>query len=143
MAFQPLRGRARPVTAPPSQAKRKVGLTIEDYEVQAVTVVPEGEDGNRNTFSVTLEIDLPAGRVGTRRKEGVRSIILPVEVKDIPVLCSLAGRPLGILHWIDEELKDQDELYARLTELEKERDGLLHKLEEMRKQVHFLVEGSR
>lgn len=143
MAFHPIRGRARPVTPPPSQEKRKLRLTMEDYEVQAVTVVPEGEEGNRNTFSITLEVDLSSGRVGSRRKEGLRSIILPVEVKDIPVLAQLAGRPLGVLHWIDEDLQSQDDLIAQLAQVTEERDELIRKLAEMRKQVHFLVEGKR
>jgi len=143
MSILPLRGRARPVTAPPSQSKRKVGLTSEDYEVQAVTVVPEEADGGRNSFSVTLEVDLSSGRVGTRRKEGIRAIILPVEVKDIPVLCQLAGRPLSVTHWIDESLREQDDLVAQIEKLEQERDELHRKLGVLQEQVHFLVEGNR
>lgn len=144
MALIPARAKARPVTAPPSQAKRETSLTSEDYEVQAVTVVPEGEkDGRVTMFSVVLEVDLPSGRVGSRRKEGVRSIIVPVEVKDIPVLCQLAGRPIGILHWIDSSLKDQDDLQQELNRVTEERDELRRKLVEMRKHVHFLVEDGR
>jgi hypothetical protein len=73
----------------------------------------------------------------------LRSIILPVEVKDIPVLAQLAGRPLGVLHWIDEDLQSQDDLIAQLAQVTEERDELIRKLAEMRKQVHFLVEGKR
>jgi len=107
-------------------------------------VVAEGGEGQKQgNFSVTWEVDLRSGRVGTRRKEGVRSIFLPVEGKDLPVLTQLTGRPISVSHWIDESILDQDAQVARLGELEKERDELLHKIEELRKLVHFLVEGSR
>lgn len=144
MALIPTRAKARPVTAPPSQAKRDTTLSFEEYEIQAVTVVPEAEkDGRVTSFSVVLEVDLSSGRVGSRRKEGVRSIIIPVEIKDIPVLCQLAGRPLGVLHWLDSSLKDQDDLQHELNRVAEERDVLQRKVEEMRKQVHFLVEDGR
>jgi len=143
MSILPSRGKGRPITSPPSQGVRKVSLTFESYEVQAVTIVPEESVNGKSAFSIVLEVDLSSGRVGTRRKEGVRSITVPVEPKDIPVLATLAGRPIGVTHWIDESLKNQDDLVNSLAELEKERDDLLRKLEEMRKQVHLLVEGSR
>jgi hypothetical protein len=144
MALMPLRGRARPITAPPSQEKRKIKLNLEDYVIQAATVVSEDEEGQKgHSYSVTLEVDLSSGRVGTRRKEGLRSIILPVEGKDIPVLVQLVGRPLSVMHWVDESILEKDDLVAQLGEMEKERDELERKLDEMRKQVHFLVEGSR
>jgi hypothetical protein len=144
MALIPIRAKERPVTAPPSQAKRETSLTSEDYEVQAVTIVPEGEkDGRVSSYSAVLEVDLTSGRVGSRRKEGVRSIIIPLEVKDIPILAQLAGRPIGILHWIDSSLRTQDDLQQELNRVTAERDALQRKVEEMRKQVHFLIEDGR
>jgi hypothetical protein len=144
MALIPTRGRARPVTPPPSQNQREVGLSTENYEIQAVTIVAEGEkDGKVTSYSAVLEVDLSSGRVGTHRKEGLRSIIIPLETKDLTLVVQLAGRPLSVIQWVDVALQREDQLTVELNRVVAERDALQRKVDEMRKQVHFLIEDGR